>query len=365
MSMKKLFVYAFMAGNFGDDLMVWILCKRYPEVRFWLWADESYQERFRELKNVRVFSQNSRINRGYNYIIRKILKRDDDFFRYLIRKSSAVIHIGGSIYMQHDNYQVTMSIDKALRSYSKKMYVCGANFGPYYDDKYFQEYFELFKLYDGICFRDTDSYKLFHTLSNIRCAPDVAFNCPVQYAADNNTDNKTVLISILSLEERETLSRYTEQYECFMHNVTEWYIKKGYSVTLVSLCDAQGDCKAAKKIRSLSDCAVQKQIKICSYKKDISEILLLFAEADIVIGTRFHSIILGWMNHTYVLPIVYDLKTRNVLRDMGWTNYLEMDELKDVNLDICLNRLEKLSEEKLGKAISKAKEQFQDIDNIL
>ena len=95
--MKRILIYAYMAGNFGDDLMVWLLCRRYPEVKFVLWADSSYRERFQGIKNVRIISQKDKVNRVYNYLIRNILKREDDYFQYLVRTSAAVIHIGGSI----------------------------------------------------------------------------------------------------------------------------------------------------------------------------------------------------------------------------------------------------------------------------
>ena len=32
--MKKVFIYAYLAQNLGDDLMVRILCERYPHIKF-------------------------------------------------------------------------------------------------------------------------------------------------------------------------------------------------------------------------------------------------------------------------------------------------------------------------------------------
>ena len=46
--MKKVFVYAYMAQNLGDDLMVRILCDRYPRVQFNLYADNFYKKAFKD-----------------------------------------------------------------------------------------------------------------------------------------------------------------------------------------------------------------------------------------------------------------------------------------------------------------------------
>ena len=54
--MKKVLIYAYMAGNLGDDLMVLVLCQRYPNVNFRLWADKSYKKRFQHIRNLKVYS---------------------------------------------------------------------------------------------------------------------------------------------------------------------------------------------------------------------------------------------------------------------------------------------------------------------
>ena len=49
--MKRVLVYAYLAGNLGDDLLVTILCRRYPKVEFHMLAEERYKQRFAALSN--------------------------------------------------------------------------------------------------------------------------------------------------------------------------------------------------------------------------------------------------------------------------------------------------------------------------
>lgn len=364
--MKRILIYAYMAGNFGDDLMVWLLCRRYPEVKFVLWADSSYRERFQGIKNVRIISQKDKVNRVYNYLIRNILKREDDYFQYLVRTSAAVIHIGGSIYVQHEQYEITMAIDRMLRRNSKKMYVCGANFGPYEDQGFLREYYNILKQDDGVCFRDRASYELFQSLPNVRYAPDIVFSCPVDL--DMTEKNKSVLISVIDLERRKGhygISQYVDVYNSFIQSAAQWYIENEYQVNFLSLCDEQGDRKAAEDIAGKLPETMHNKVNIYSYQTDIMQILSLFAETEIVIGTRLHSIILGWVYGKKVLPIVYDLKIRNLLSDLKWDAYLELDNLGKLDIPAMLEGIEKMPENKLKELVCKSEEQFLDLDRLV
>lgn len=41
--MKEIFIYAWLAGNLGDDLFVQSLCERYPAIQFCVLADKQYK----------------------------------------------------------------------------------------------------------------------------------------------------------------------------------------------------------------------------------------------------------------------------------------------------------------------------------
>src|SRR5699024_4992683 len=53
--MKKVMVYAYSQFNLGDDLFIKILCERYPETQFVLYAPKQYKRCFQGMRNIRFF----------------------------------------------------------------------------------------------------------------------------------------------------------------------------------------------------------------------------------------------------------------------------------------------------------------------
>ena len=52
--MKRVFLYAYDKQNLGDDLFVYTITKRYPDVRFYMWSDKVNQIIFQSLHNLKV-----------------------------------------------------------------------------------------------------------------------------------------------------------------------------------------------------------------------------------------------------------------------------------------------------------------------
>lgn len=40
----KVLIDAYLEGNFGDDLLVYIICRRYKNVDFYIFADDEYKK---------------------------------------------------------------------------------------------------------------------------------------------------------------------------------------------------------------------------------------------------------------------------------------------------------------------------------
>ncbi len=365
--MKKVLIYAYMEENLGDDLMVSLVCTRYPNVRFFLWAKESYKERFRRIKNLTVYSPDEKKVVRWNKIAEKLRPGKADVFQLLVKKTDALVHVGGSVYMQHDNYLMTYNLDMALRSMSKRMYTCGANFGPYTDEEYYRNYYELLKRYDGVCFRDRYSYQLFADLPHVHYAADLVFNLR-ESEKETPEQKKQVLMSVIQLKNRNgkfSLSQYTETYNQFMAGLAEQYMERGYQVKMVSFCSSQKDAEAAEDIIRLIKEPFKGRVSVYSYSMDIEECLRLFDESEIVVGTRFHSIILGWLKKKQVLPIVYDTKTMHLLEDNDYETYVTMEQMKDLDPATLVEKVQMLPEQRLQKLVQEAEGQFEELDKLL
>lgn len=59
--MNRVFIHAYLQGNLGDDLFVRLLCQRYPNTKFCILAHPDYKEKFKDIENCKIYSENSRI----------------------------------------------------------------------------------------------------------------------------------------------------------------------------------------------------------------------------------------------------------------------------------------------------------------
>lgn len=369
MHKKKVFLHAYMAGNLGDDLMVRILCERYQNVQFLLYADSSYKERFADLKNLKIYAPTDKLSNFVNRFALKVKEINNAMWKLLIKVSDCTVHIGGSVFVQHlEDFKPAYDVDYDLRMRSKKMYVIGANFGPFTNEAYYDAYRELFKKYDGICFRDSYSKALFREYSNIKCAPDVVFN----YAFPKGiAQKKQVLFSVISLDERGgkySICQYADEYYQMLAGMAEYYINNGYIIKMVSFCRFQKDEEAIENIISRIPEEHRRLVSKVFYDKNEKEIINTFAESELVVGTRFHSIILGWLAGKKVLPIVYDSKIIHILEDNHCSFYITMEEIEQLNREGIDKTAERLMEDIVFQPemlIKDAVRQFHDLDKEL
>lgn len=364
--MKRVFIHAFMAGNLGDDLMVRILCGRYPKVHFFVFADGSYHIRYRNIKNLTVFAPEDRKTRILNRWIKKLTGKEDGVRKLLLKSSHAAVHIGGSVFVQHlDDWSGFYAMDEQLLRLSKNLFVIGANFGPYTNLQYHEQYRQLFKGYRDICFRDSRSKEEFPEAANIRWAPDVVFNYK---EIPQVSVKKQVLFSVVDLKERGgkyPISQYQDSYEGFLKNLAEVFLKKRYHVKFISFCHMQKDHEAAERIQKKIPREFREDTELLSYDMNLEECLLAFAESEMIVGTRFHSIILGMMAEKRILPIIYDYKTRNMLEDFFEERGLELFELENISAVQAAEKLEGSVPFSAEGIREKAAEQFMALDRML
>lgn len=325
--MKKVMVYAYTHFNLGDDLFIKVLCERYPEVRFVLYAPSEYKQSFKSLDNIRVLPSDTIISRGFSYVFRR-LHLYGVYRRLLAKNCDAAILIGGSLFIQGENWRNELENTKALQIKNKRFFLLGANFGPYHDDQFYMEHKKIFRTYTDICFRETHSYKLFNDLRNVRMAGDIVFQ--LKKSEQQTTNN--IVISVIKPSIRQSLSNYDEIYFRKMKEIAIYFMERGYTVTLVSFCEYEADDEAIDMIMNLIPMSYLDRITNHFYKLNLEETLNLVARSSYVVATRFHSMILGWLYNKPVFPIVYSTKMTNVMKEVGfsgtYTNFDHIDTLR-------------------------------------
>lgn len=249
-----------------------------------------------------------------------------------------------------------------FKNKKKKTFIIGANFGPYKNDFFAERYKEIFIEYDDICFRDNYSYNLFKKFKNVRLAPDVVFNLKINKSIPKE---KTVGFSFIDLSKREELKEYSIKSNKKMVELVEHCSNEGYSIKLFSFCENEGDLSIANYIKKSVGDKIKDNIKIINYQGNIEEFLAEFHSCELIIGTRFHSIILALLFNQGLFPIIYSEKTLNVLRDLNMTkNFCKVKDLDSLEVKSILNkainnRLEKKS------VLTESKKQFQELDLFL
>ena len=344
---NKILLNAYLVINLGDDLFISIICNRFKNVLFYIKESEPYTNVFKTISNVRICSQES----------------------ILENKFDLQIMIGGSLFMQPKNicniYSKYESVKNTRIFLDIPFIIIGANFGPYTKIDHFTLYKSWFSALDDICFRDYQSYNMFKELSNIRWAPDVIFNYKLKTNIPNQV--KAISISCIYNNQRIGLHEYSqEDYFKTLAKISIYYIKKGYTIKFGAFCSYQGDLLAIYKILEYIPSVYHSKIRILEYTGyNLNVFLSDFLNTEYIIGTRFHSIILGWLANIPVFPIVYNLKTYNAIKSYGFKgNYVNIESVNCCNLDFISSNNDKNYRLNCTNLIKKSNLQFRFLDNF-
>lgn len=358
--MKKIMIYAYTKFNLGDDLFIKILIDRYPNTKFILYAPTRYKNIFEESKNLKVIPNDTFFVRGCNYVLKNI--RHNFLRDFIAKRCDGVVYIGGSLFIQRDNWKKSFENKKSMRVKNKPFYLLGANFGPYKDNDFYFKYKEIFREYTDICFREKYSYDLFKDLNNTRIAADIVFQLN-QTRIKSKTNN--IVISVIKPSIRQDLKNYDEIYYNKIKDITTCFIDNGYKVTLMSFCQGEGDEEATKEVKDLIPKEYLKSVSSYFYKTNINEALKIVEESCFVVATRFHSMILGWLYNKPVYPIVYSRKMTNVMNDIGFNGYsVSFSNLSDLQTDEVLQSIE-TNKIDISSQISNSEKHFYKLDDFL
>lgn len=364
--MKRVFLEMYLQHNLGDDLFLYIIAKRYPNCKFTIdYYDHDYKKFIGKFKNIET-----RVTLK-NRILRKLKIRDYiNNIEHIVSRNDVLVFLSGSYFMEPSHGKVVLDMRNklidAFKSEGKPVYILGTNFGPYKSQNFYNNYKELFKKCDDVCFRDEYSYNLFKKLKNVRKANDIVLGLDVDnYKKNKKQKQKIVGFSIIDMENKIGMSQYGEDYINSTKKSIEMFIKKGYKCILMSFCEKENDLKIINKIISLVDNAVKDKIYIYEYKYDLEEAINLISIFDVFIAARFHANILGLLLDIPTIPIIYSKKTMNVLTDLGLKDIaIEMKDLKNIYNDIyIMKRIE--NGNRIDKKFKKMNNQFEKLDEIL
>lgn len=362
--MKTVYVKAYTQLNLGDDLFIHILCDRYKEVEFTLICNPKEAIAFSNVSNLHTISPPKYID-SILYRMGTKLSYKNWITNRVARKSDATVHIGGSVFIQRKNKWTRPVVDyKSLVKNSNNFFVIGSNFGPYYNEDYYETFSEIFEKIEDICFRDNKSYNLFSKMDNTRLAPDVVFTLKdKEIATIENTNDKYIVISVIDLSIRDELSLHRETYENSITDISKKLIEEGFHVVLMSFCSSEGDGEAVQRLEKKVD---NSNLSTFYYTGNLEKALSIIKSSNGVVATRFHSLILAWMFNKPVFPFVYSSKTSNVIKDIGFDEYyLEISDLKKLDVSRVVTQLKNQIPLDIQTEAKEANKQFLKLDEYL
>ncbi|PFO73762.1 transferase [Bacillus cereus] len=363
--MKKVFVDIYLMFNFGDDLFLDILVKKYPNCYFTVNHLGSNYDQF--------ISQYNNVSRRKYTLLNKIgqrLKLSDNITNYekIAEEHDALLFIGGSIFREeayHSSlYRDRMKMVMEFKRRKKLVFILGANFGPFKTEEFLDDYRNFFKLCDDVCFRDVYSYQLFEDLPHVRCASDIVFQMNIdEYKLDLSEER--IGFSIIDTRHKQGLAHYYNDYISSTIKTIELLVSKGKKCYLMSFCEQEGDLDVIHTIQSRLSSKALDNMVIYKYRGNLKEAIEMMASFKLLIAARFHANILALLLGIGIIPIIYSQKTSNILKDIDFNGTLiDMGNLQlqydekviDASIDYKFN---------LETAIIKAKKQFEKIDVFL
>lgn len=353
--MKKVYIKAYLAYNFGDDLFVHIFCNRYKNIECKMITKYEYP--------AGIFGKNTKLItkkdiKFVNKVIRVLSLKNNSYENILMKNSDFSLIIGGSMFMESNT-----APSKYLVGGGKDYYIIGSNFGPYQTQQYYNKFYNVFKNASDVCFREKYSYDLFSDLPNVRVAPDIVFSLDVSNV--KIIESIKVVISVIDCTKKVD-AKYKDLYEKKIIELINFFDKRNYGITLMSFCKAEGDELAIESIISkISNNELKDRINSYYYNGNIEEALNIMGDCQVIVGSRFHANILGLILNKTILPIAYSDKTINVLRDCSFDGKIfdvrSLDKF-DIN---CLNDDDLNYKLDISEQIKASSDHFEKLDLVL
>ena len=336
---KKMYLFACIEKNIGDDLFIYCVCKRYPFIDFII-SDQANYMKINNISNLRYSKKLKNwirfANSDPNSIIKSIIVRFlENIFKFKLKKLDSIYIVGNAFKNMNYKGEKQLFWLKRRVNLSNKFFLLSTNYGPSNNDKWIDDCKNVFKTIDDVCLRDRKSFELFKDLPNVRYAPDAVISCVLP---EYNKNDNYIVISIIDclLNERsEKLKKTALDYEKKMSSIINSFTKNNYNIVLLNSNSLQ-DNPASQRI--LKMCNDMDKIKIINYNGNLKEVFNIFENAKAILATRLHTIILGWLYNIPTIPIVYDIKVKYLLESYEFNNAnFDINDLKDLNYNKILN----------------------------
>ncbi len=299
---KKVFVFCWSDKNFGDDMFIDILTRKFNNIDFYA-KSNIYSDEFATRYDNLYTSDN------YTKLI-----KENFFDSYLL--------VGGDMFPEFANYNNRLNTLKLFKQQGKPISFIGCSFKHNYSHETIEEIKKVCDLADSIVIRDKFSYNFLKKLKvkNIVLGSDIVFSMLENI---NFEFRKSTIDGLLGISIRRASHINNEIHEAYctnMSNLINKYLDKDKKNTVSLLCFSTGsidDTEVANKIKN--NVKSIDRVKVVEYDFDINYFTSRVYECEYILATRFHALIFSLIFEKRFIPFIYEDKTLNLLEDIEFS----------------------------------------------
>lgn len=227
-----------------------------------------------------------------------------------------------------------------LKKANVKICIINCNLGPVKSKVGLRATKSIFQIADFITCRDQETYNFIpKRKENKFCYPDIVFNL-------ENSSGQSICKDYIGISVYTGYASYLRyanaQYADFIAQFINLYHQKNEKQKFRLFIFDTGynsDLPVAYKI--LENVKNKSKIEIVAYISNKKKFLEKYKECNLMIGTRFHSIVLALKYRIPLYPITYSNKAENLLRYLNYKGkYTKIAECNSVELEKMMNCIE-------------------------
>lgn len=315
----------YLDNNLGDEIMGEILINflQNKGIRCYLLAnnDFTYSNFIDKFSDVAIIDAVSKNNMKENNI---------DLY----------IRIGGSMFPHNTAKEGvfryhTLYKYKMMKKNGVKIYILGCNVGPFISSIGVRATKGIIKLANLVTCRDNETFEFISKIKNkdYYVFPDIVFSRKDLIRSVKRQDD---LLGIsVYMGYTRNLIKHNLAYSNMMVNIVNRYFENkpnGKVKLFVFNSGYNSDYPTAHRI--YNSIKHKNRVEIIDFNGDVDSFMDEYNKCSVMIGTRFHSIVLSILCNIPTLPVIYSNKTRNILNDLKYKGpRIEISRCEDIDID--------------------------------
>ncbi|MFW7431955.1 polysaccharide pyruvyl transferase family protein [Vagococcus carniphilus] len=277
---------------------------------------------------------------------RDISKLNWENYRKLIDNSDLVIIGGGNAIFGLTKY--TSSVDRVFKiveyakKQNKKIFLCSVGIGPFKSEKQIKKLNMLLQMCDYVTTRDQSSFEYLELLDkNKYVSTDPVLFLPSEINKLNYLKQNNLGICVMDIRSNKMTE---QQYVKYKNNLKKLIINLKKENDNIEIYLYSTDLNDYITVYELSKELKEKNVKVIIKEiNNIETLIDFYADLDLVIGTRMHSLIVAFSQLIPTIGFSWQPKVDGFFETIGdSTSVYEIDKIGDEMDDVLDNVQKKL-----------------------